>query len=144
MPSDVLFDSIDIAHAIVPMVNDPKSYQVGVLKTAKDKLAKAEIPDADELGKKFLQQILPQRYAALNINASDLGDYLFNVIGNNPDKWDGAKLRDAIEKFVRDRYTSAYKSKAVDKVNSMSENEAKKLLLKFVENNPDVGLGILE
>jgi hypothetical protein len=32
----------------------------------------------------------------------------------------------------------------VDKVNSMSENEAKKLLLKFVENNPDVGLGILE
>ena len=69
---------------------------------------------------------------------------MFNVIGNNPDKWDGAKLRDAIEKFVRDRYTSAYKSKAVDKVNSMSENEAKKLLLKFVENNPDVGLGILE
>ena len=57
---------------------------------------------------------------------------MFNVIGNKPDKWDGAKLRDAIEKFVRDRYTSAYKSKAVDKVNSMSENEAKKLLLKFV------------
>lgn len=144
MPSYVLFDSIDIAHAIVPMVNEPKSYQVGVLKTAKDKLAKAEIPDATEFGKKFLQQILPQRYAALNINASDLGDYLFNVIGKNPDKWDGVKLRDAIEKFVRDRYTSAYKSKAVDKVNSMSENEAKKLLLKFVENNPDVGLGILE
>ena len=88
---------------------------------------------------------MPKRYSALNISASELKEFLFETVGSFPDKWDRhPKLQDSIEHFVKERYTSAYRSKAVEKVNAMSENDAKKLLLKFVENNPDVGLGILE
>lgn len=145
MPSCVLFESIGVANLIVPKVNNPKNYQVGVLKTAKDKLAKAVMPDVSEWEERFLLQTLPQRYLALNINASDLGDYLFTTIGTQPDKWiQSPKLREALEEFVRARYKSTHKVKAIDKVNAMSENDAKKLLLRFVENNPDIGLEILE
>lgn len=145
MPSYLLFSIIDEANSIIPMVNEPKTYQVGVLKNACDKLSKTTVPDAEELNVRFLRQILPKRYSALNISASELKEFLFETVGPFPDKWDHhPKLQDSIEHFVKERYTSAYRSKAVEKVNAMSENDAKKLLLKFVENNPDVGLGILE
>lgn len=145
MPSCVLFESMEAAYSIVPKINNTKNYQVGILKTAKDKLAKTVMPDITELEKRFLQRILPQRYAVLNINAVDLSDYLFSRIGKQPDQWEqNSKLRAVVEEFIRERYKSTHRSQAVERVNAMSENEAKQLLLKFVENNPDVGLEILE
>lgn len=144
MPSSVLFESIQNAFKVVPLVNNPKNYQTGALENAIKVLFKETIPEQGDIDSRFLQRVLPKKYDSLNISASGLADALTDTLGNNPDNWQqGPKMLDAVEKFVRERYASAFKEKALNKVKVMSPEDAKKKLISFVEKNPDVGLDIL-
>ena len=128
------------------MLSNPAGYQSGILKKVKKELENAAITPTEQLAEKFLKMLLPGKYANLSVDAGELGDYLCRKVGKNPDSWllQGRGLSEAVEGFIRERYAAAYKTKAVDKVKAMSNDDAKKLLLKFAADDPDVGLKILE
>ena len=72
--------------------------------------------------------------------------YLMARLSSNPNEWErlGQRFRGAIASFVREQYAQAFREKAVEKVKRFSDKEIRDRLLKLVEENPDVGLGILE
>lgn len=146
MPSAVLFASAVTANEIIAVLSNPAGYQSGILKKVKKELENAAITPTEQLAEKFLKMLLPGKYANLSVDAGELGDYLCHKVGKTPDSWllQGRDLSEAVDGFIRERYAVAYKTKAVDKVKAMSNDDAKKLLLKFAADNPDVGLKILE
>lgn len=146
MPSAVLFASAVTANEIIAVLSNPAGYQSGILKKVKKELESAAITPPEQLPEKFLKMLLPGKYANLSVDAGELGDYLCRKVGKNPDSWllQGRALTEAVDGYVRERYAAAYRSQAVDKVKAMSNDDAKKILLKFAADNPDVGLKILE
>ncbi len=146
MPSAVLFASAVTANEIIAVLSNPAGYQSGILKKVKKELESAAITPSEQLPEKFLKMLMPGKYANLSVDAGELGEYLCRKVGKNPDSWllQGRALTEAVDGYVRERYAAAYKSQAVDKVKAMSNDDAKKVLLKFAADNPDVGLKILE
>ena len=146
MPATVLLAASSAAHEIIAVLNNPTGFQSSVLKKAKKDLDSAQTAADDLLAEVFLKLVLPEKYASLGVNAGELGDFLLHKVGKDPNSWlqQGSVLVTAVDKFVRERYIAAYKDKAMEKVKAMSDDAAKKLLLKFAANNPDVGLEILE
>ena len=70
---------------------------------------------------------------------------LSSKLPGNPNTWTllGSKFHAAIASFARKQYALGYKDKAIDRVKKLSDKEVRDRLLKLVEDNPDVGLGIL-
>ena len=66
-------------------------------------------------------------------------------LGNAPGRWltDGG-LSEAVEAFVKQGYDTFARKQAAEKVNILSDAEAKILLLKLIDQIPDVGLSVLE
>lgn len=145
MPATVLLAASSAAREIVDVLNNPTNFQSGVLKRVKEALDSAQTTSDDRLAEVFLKLVLPRRYASLAVNASDLGDFLLDRVGKDPNNWlqQGSTLAAAVEEFVRERYVTVYKDKVIEKVRVMPDDAAKRLLLKIAENNPDVGLEIL-
>ena len=146
MPVAVLFvDSAD-ADLVVDVVANTSAYQTDVLKSAKSTLEKARLVPSDKLAKAFEERYVSSRYAKLGLDMNELCAYLMGRLSCNPNEWERLRqrFRGAIASFVREQYVQAFREKAVEKVKRFSDKEIRDRLLKLVEENPDVGLGILE
>ena len=145
MPVAVLFSTPMDADAIVRVVSDPSAYQADVLNKAKDRLEKARLVQAEKLAEAFAALYVPSKYAALELDIAALCAELSSKLPGNPNTWTllGSKFHAAIASFARKQYALGYKDKAIDRVKKLSDKEVRDRLLKLVEDNPDVGLGIL-
>ena len=145
MPVAVLFSTPMDADAIVRVVSDPSAYQADVLNNAKDRLEKARLVQAEKLAEAFAALYVPSKYAALELDIAALCAELSSKLPGNPNTWTllGSKFHAAIASFARKQYALGYKDKAIDRVKKLSDKEVRDRLLKLVEDNPDVGLGIL-
>lgn len=101
--------------------------------------------DVPSASAKFLKCILPSRYKKIGFSVDELSDWLRKKLGDSPDRWlsDGG-LRDAVEAFVKQGYESRARIQATEKVKSLSDAEAKNLLLRLIDQIPDAGLSVLE
>lgn len=146
IPSYVLFAEEKDSKLIVLALNNPNAYQAEILKKVKNQLANMELQKQELWEQNFLKLVLPNKYIKLNPDVEELCNFFKTHLGNSPDEWieKQVALHETAERYIREHYAASYKIRAVDKVKAMSEAEAKKMLLKFVENNPDVGIGILE
>ena len=94
---------------------------------------------------RFLARILPARYQKLGLGAQALAEALRNDLGTDANRWlADAQLGDAVEAFVKANYQTHTRAKAAAKVKAMPDAQAKGLLLKLIEELPDVGLKTLE
>ena len=146
MPVTVLFVDSAEADLVVDVVANTSAYQTDVLKSAKSALEKARLVPSDKLAKAFEERYVSSRYAKLGLDMNALCAYLMARLSCNPNEWErlGQRFRGAIASFVREQYAQAFREKAVEKVKRFSDKEIRDRLLKLVEENPDVGLGILE
>jgi hypothetical protein len=106
---------------------------------------KGVFADATTAGERFLQRVLPARYGKIAPNVNELSEWLCQQLGNRPGCWlthDG--LQKAIEGFVKQKYGADAREKALEKVKSLSDAEAKELFLELIDQLPDVGLFVLE
>ena len=111
-----------------------------------EELEKEEVfVDVVEAGNKFLNWVLPARYQKIGFSINELSDWLHRKLGGSPDGWltDG-RLHEAMEAFVKQVYDNHARKQAEEKVNMLSDAEAKLLLLKLIDRIPDVGLSVLE
>ena len=101
--------------------------------------------DKATAGEKFLKGVLPARYQKIGFSVGELSDWLCRKLGAAPCRWltDG-RLREAVEVFVKQGYDTHARKQAVEKVNMLSDAEAKILLLRLIDRIPDAGLSVLE
>ena len=147
LPVSVLFDTQEEAAEMVHILQDPSAYQSDRLKTALARLSDLSFTsNEEELQNKFLKQALPTKYQQLNINVSDLKDFLSESISSNPNVWmmNHNELSDKIDLFIHNSYQKNYCDQAVSVAKGFEASEAKDLLVELVKQYPDVGLKILE
>jgi hypothetical protein len=101
--------------------------------------------DVATAGEKFLKWVLPARYQKIGFCVGELTDWLCRKLGDAPCRWlTNGDLREAVEMFIKNGYDINVRNKAAEKVNMLSDAEAKILLLKLIDQFPDAGLSVLE
>ena len=138
--------AVDDAKGIVDAVANPGGVSAERLHSVHDELEKeGAFLDVVTAGEKFLKRVLPARYQKIGFRVGELSDWLYRKLGDAPGRWlaDGG-LREAVEAFVKQGYDSHARKQALEKVNMLPDAEAKILLLKMIDQIPDVGLSVLE
>lgn len=138
--------TVDDAKSIVDAVANPGGVSAERLHFVHDELEKTgAFVDVATAGEKFLKRVLPVRYQKIGFSVSELSNWLCRKLGDVPGRWltDG-RLREATEMFVKQGYDTHARKQAAEKVNMLSDAEAKILLLKLIDQIPDAGLSVLE
>jgi len=138
--------STDDANSMVDAIANPGGVSAQRLQSVHAELEKeGAFVDAAAAGAKFLKRVLPARYHKVGFSVADLTDSLRVTLGDAPSLWltDG-RLHEAVEAFVKQRYDAHVRKKAAEKVQMLSDSEAKVLLLKLIDQIPDAGLSVLE
>jgi len=138
--------TVDDAKGIVDAVTDPGSVSSERLHSVYDKLEKeGAFVDLGTAREKFLKRVLTERYKKIGFNVEELSDWLYRKLGDAPNRWlMDERLRETVEAFVKQGYDSHARKQAAEKVTMLSDAEAKELLLKLIDQIPDVGLSMLE
>ncbi|MHB8788482.1 MAG: transposase [Desulfobulbaceae bacterium] len=145
LPAECVLAVVD-ATGIVDAVANPGGVSAERLQSVQDELEKdGAFVDVDTAGEKFLKRVLPARYQKIGFSVGELSDWLCRKLGKTPGRWltDGG-LSEAVEAFVKQGYDNRARMQAAEKVNMLSDAEAKKLLLKLIDQIPDAGLSVLE
>jgi len=137
---------VDDAKGIVDAVTNPGEMSAERLQTVYDVLEKDGVfLDVDTASEKFLKRVLPARYRKIGFSVGELSDWLRNKLGDATGRWlTDSRLREVIEAFVKQGYDNHTRKQAAEKVKVLSDAEAKVLLLKLIDQIPDVGLSVLE
>lgn len=138
--------SVDDARNIVDAVANPGGVSAERLRFVHDELEKEDaFIDVTAAGEKFLKRVLPARYQKIGFSVGELSGWLCSKLGDSPGRWltDGG-LGEAVEAFVKQGYVAYVRNQAAEKVNKLSDAQAKILLLKLIDQVPDAGLSVLE
>ena len=138
--------ALDDAKSIVDAVANPGGVSAERLKRVYDELEKeSAFVDVAVAGKKFLKRVLPERYQKIGFTVGELSDWLCKKLGDAPGRWlTNVGLPEAVDAFVKQGYDTHARKKAAEKVNMLSDAQAKILLLKLIDQIPDAGLSLLE
>lgn len=137
---------VNDAKSLVDAVANPGGVSSERLQSVHEELEKkGAFVDVATAGEKFLTRVLSARYQKIGLGVDELSDWLCRRLGNAPGRWltDGG-LSEAVEAFVKQGYDTFARKQAAEKVNTLSDAEAKILLLKLIDQIPDVGLSVLE
>ena len=88
---------------------------------------------------------MPENIRELPVEPQQILDYLCANLNQNPQMWelDNARLQSVVTRFFRETYATTVKQQAIDKARQLSEKEAKRQLLRLLENTPEAGLDFL-
>jgi hypothetical protein len=138
--------AVDQPKGIVDAVVNLKGVSAERLQTVHKELEKeGSFVGVATAGEKFLKRVLPPRYLKMGFSIGELSDWLYRELGQAPNSWlTDLGLNEAVERFIKQGYDSHVRKKAAEKVDVLSDAEAKKLLLKLIDRIPDVGLSLLE
>jgi hypothetical protein len=145
LPAECIL-AVDNAKSLVDAVANPGGVSAERLQFVHDELEKeGAFVDVTTAGEEFLKRVLPARYQKIGFSVGELSNWLCGKLGDAPDRWltDGG-LREAVEAFVKEGYDTHARKQAAEKVNMLSDAEAKILLLKLIDQIPDAGLSVLE
>jgi len=136
----------DDAKGMVNAMTRPWDVSAERLSVVHEELSKdGAFLDVERAKKKFLKRALHGRDAKISVTVNQLSDWLQRELGDTPNSWlNDPRLDDAIEGLIRHTYNSQIKGKALEKVTALSDARARELLLKLIDQIPDVGISILE
>jgi hypothetical protein len=145
LPAECLLAVAD-AKGIVDAVANPGEVSAERLQFVYDELEKeGAFVDVATAGRNFLKRVLPARYQNIGYSVEEMSDWLSRKLGDFPGRWlMDAGLRETVEAFVKQVYDTHARKRAEEKVNMLSDAEAKILLLKLIDKIPDAGLSVLE
>jgi hypothetical protein len=138
--------AVEDAKGIIDAVTNSKGVSADRLHNVLKELEKdSSLVDVATAGEKFLKRVLPARYLKIDFSVGELSGWLCKELSEAPNSWlTDLGLREDIERFIKQGYDSHVRKKAAEKVNVLSDADAKKLLLNLIDQIPDVGLSLLE
>lgn len=145
LPAECVLN-MDNAKGIIDAVLNPGEVSPERLQSVCDELAiEGAFLDAAAAGAKFIKWVLPSRYRKVDFNVRDLCDWLSTKLAKDPGRWlTNDMLHETVEEFVKQGYNTHARKKAKEMVNALSDADAKKLLLKLIDQNPAAGYSLLE
>ena len=145
IPAECVLE-VENAKSIVDAIANPGEVSAERLQYVHDELEKeGAFVDIATAGDKFIKRVLPVRYQKIGLSVDELSKWLFEKLGNVPAHWlTDEGLQESIELFVKQGYDTHVLKKAKEKVNVLTDSEAKKLLLHLIDQIPDAGLKVLE
>lgn len=147
LPAECIL-AADDAKGIVDAITNSKGVSAERLSTVLEELERDDsLLDVPTAGEKFLKRVLPARYLMIiGFSVSGLSDWLRRELSEAPNSWlTDVGLGEAVERFIKQGYDDSHvRKKAAERVNVLSDAEAKVLLLKLIDQVPDVGLSLLE
>jgi hypothetical protein len=145
LPAECVLEA-DNARNIVEAVSNPASVSAERLQEVCAELDKTTaFSDVTVAGEKFLKRVLPAKYQKLGFAVDELSDCLRAMLDANPNQWlTDSRLNDTIEEIVRKSYQTHMQTKAEEKINALTDADAKRLLLKLIAQIPDAGFSVLE
>jgi uncharacterized protein YcgL (UPF0745 family) len=144
-PSECLLLVSD-AKGIVDAIANPSVVSAEHLQSVYEELKKDGLfLDLTKAEESFVKRVLPTRYQKIGFVKGELSTWLCRELGDAPDTWlTDARLHESIEAFIKQSYAPVARKRAAEKVNMLSDTEAKKLLIRLVDQVPDAGLWVLE
>jgi Cdc6-like AAA superfamily ATPase len=138
--------TVDDAKGIVDAVANPGEVSAERLQFVHDELKKeGAFVDVALANIKFFNRVLPARYQKIGFSVGELIDWLCRKLGDLPGLWlTDERLYEVVEAFVKQGYDTRARKKAAERVNRLSDAEAKMLLLKLIDQIPDAGFSVLE
>ena len=145
LPAECIL-AVEDAKSIIDAVASPSGVSSERLRSVHAELEKEDVVmDVAAAGGKFLKRVLPARYQKIGVDVGELSSWLCRDLGDAPDRWlTDEGLPEAVESFVKKEYDTHTREKALEKVKSLSDAEAKTLLLKLINQISDVGFSVLE
>lgn len=141
IPARFALGDISNVDDIIIAVESPEKFSAEKLSELLNEL-KGLLPiDIANCQKLFVDNIVPNRFAKLNVGLSALIDYLKNEYSIQPNNW---PLRPDIDKFIKSQYKGTFAPQVADKIKKTAAEDLKSHLLQIVQDNPDVGLLFLE
>ncbi|NLY01889.1 MAG: transposase [Rhodopirellula sp.] len=138
--------ALDDAKSIVDAIANPGRVSAERLQALHAELVKeGAFEEAAAAAGKFLKRVLPARYEKIGFSVGELTHWLCRKLGDAPGQWlTDEGLHEAVETFVKEGYDARVRKKAAEKVQMLSDAEAKILLLKLIDRFADAGLSVLE
>lgn len=145
MPAECVL-AVNDAKGIVDAVANPEVLTAERLQYVHDELEKeSAFVDEATAGEKFIKRLLPARYQKIGFSVRELSNWLSRELGDEAGRWfTDSRLHEVVETFIKQFYDTHVRMIAVEKVKVLSDAEAKVLLLKLIDQIPDVGLSVLE
>jgi hypothetical protein len=138
--------AVDDARSLIDAVANPERVSAERLQVVHEELEKeGAFLDVVTAGEEFLKRVLPARYQKIGFKVEELSEWLCKKLGGAPDQWlTSGGIHGSVEAFVKQRYDTHARKNAAQKVNMLSDAEAKVLLLKLIDRVPEAGLSVLE
>jgi hypothetical protein len=122
---------------IITAVEFPEKFSAEKLNELLNELRMLLLVDIANCQKLFIDDIVPKRFAKLNIGLPPLLDYLENKYGTQPNNWPS---KPDINEFIKSQYKLTFAPQVAEKIKKISAEDLKNRLLRLVQDNPDVGL----
>lgn len=145
MPVEVLFEQPELAREILPVLENAQIFQATEIERCRVTLDSAKLKPARRWHEHFMVRYMPENIRELPVEPQQILDYLCANLNQNPQMWelDNARLQSVVTRFFRETYATTVKQQAIDKARQLSEKEAKRQLLRLLENTPEAGLDFL-
>ncbi|MDR1164377.1 MAG: hypothetical protein LBO66_00625 [Deltaproteobacteria bacterium] len=136
IPAKFMVNDIAEASDILTAISNPSSFSTDRLGDLLNIMNGISAVSVDDCLRRFETEIIPRRFAKLNISLSSLLEYLEGEYGK-ANNW---PTRLDISDFMRRQYKETLAPQVIEKLKQTSAEELKIRLLQLAQKNPDLGL----
>ena len=141
IPAWAVFADSPSRDNLMKLLCKPEVFSTEALKQQLSILEAMPEVSVDSCRESYLQKVVPLRYKKLDIKLSSLIPYLVTHYGGNPNGW---PVHPDISAFVKEKYQTEIAPNVVRQLSHRDANDLKAKLLKLAQNDPDIGLRLLE
>jgi hypothetical protein len=145
LPAECLL-TLDDPKGIIDTIASPRDASADRLAAVLGQLSKeGAFLDVATARGVFLKRALRGRFSRSGLGAEQMSDWLRRELGDSPNGWlIDQRLDGAVERFIQNAYHAQMKGKALEKASALSDAETRALLLRLIDQMPDVGISVLE
>lgn len=145
LPAVMIFTEGELSRDTLAVITNPADFTPTTLEKVLGALQEMSAPDIADCRRRYVENVVPDRYQKLKIDANALCNWLTQYVDKHPNHWQmGQLLTKAVQTFIKKQYKTIYREMAVNKINQLSGDDVKQRLLKLAEENHDIGLAFLE
>ncbi|MEG0505339.1 MAG: hypothetical protein RR547_11890, partial [Raoultibacter sp.] len=137
MPARYVFGSHTDTADLLKAIEQPETFSAVKLSNMLETLKEVKAASIADCQKALMTDVVPLRYTKFEIGPAPLLEFLHSKHGNQPNNW---PLRPDISEFIKSQYKGTIAPQIKEKIRGKSAEDLKQKLLKFADDNPELGL----
>ena len=141
VPARYIFGSAPDAFDLLRAIEHPETFAAAKLADILEALKEAQAASIIAYQNALMADFIPARYKKFEIRLASLLDFLRSEYGRQPNSWPS---RPDISEFIKSQYKGTIAPQIKEKIRDRNAEELKQKLLQLAEENPELGLLLLE